>query len=319
MWNALTNVVYDAHSTAPLDRALESEYVYSVLDALRERMGESFAHYSFHVFNCGNPAVRPASMDDPHPRKVLIYTADERGTLPLELSEHYVAIFKGYLPDDRKPGNIFPLPLGYVNGVTNGSTAKSCDRELDVFFSGNLNRNRIALYREFSMLRYVPAWLVESGIANPKMRNAIRFVFGADFSKAFERGYICFTRNFGEGLSRKNYAEKLNNARIAFCPGGFHSAETFRHFEAARAGCVVISERLPDNVLYRNAPILQVNSWREGIDLANELLADPERLAAVQEETLAWWNDHWSANAVARDIQEKLEDRIESVMETSRV
>lgn len=319
MWNSLANVVYDAHSTAPLDHAIESEYVYSVLEALQARMGDSFATYSFHVFNCGDSAVRPASIDDPHPRKVLIYTADEHGTLPLELSAHYVAIFKGYLPDDRKPGNIFPLPLGYVNGVTNGSAPASRDREFDVFFSGNLNRNRIGLYREFTVLRFLPAWIVESGIANPGMRNAIRLICGTNFSKAFERGYISFTRNFGTGLSRGDYAAKLNNARIAFCPRGFHSAETFRHFEAARAGCVVISEPLPDNALYRNAPILQVNSWREGIDLARELLGDPDRLAALQTQTLAWWEEHWSASAVARDIQDILEDRIESVVETARV
>jgi hypothetical protein len=319
MWNTLTNVAYDAHSTAPLDRAMESEYVFSVLKALQDRMGDSFSTYSFSVFVCGDPSIQPASMSDPHPRKVLIYAADEKGTLPLELAEHYVAVFKGYLPDDRKPGNIYPLPLGCVNGVTSGTAKPVSDRELGVFFSGHLNRNRIALYREFSLLRFLPEWFVEMGVANPRMRNLLRMVCGTDFSNAFDSSYVCFTRSFADGLSREAYAEKLQNARIAFCPGGFHSTETFRHYEAVRAGCVVISERLPDNELYRDAPILQVDSWHEGIELARELLSNPNRLADLQRQTLAWWNDRWAPEAIARVIQETLEGRVEWVVEPSRV
>ncbi len=319
MWAMPGNVHYDAHSTLTIDRFIESEYVLGVLDALRDRMGESFDSYSFHVFNCEDPSIRPASMDDPHPRKVLIYVADEKGTIPLELAQHYVAIFKGYLPDDRLPGNIFPLALGYVNGVTNGTTLPASGRELDVFFSGNLNRDRMTLYREFSMLRIVPEQLVRACITHPRMRNIVRLIFGTDFSRAFERGYICFTRNFGDGLSRAAYSEKLNNAKIALCPRGFHSAETFRHFEAARAGCVIICERLPDNTLYRGAPVLEVDSWREGISLAHDLLQDPDRLNDLQNRTLAWWHAHWSAKAVAQDIAEKLERLVGSTAEPSQV
>ena len=237
----------------------------------------------------------------------MIYTADEKGTLPLELAPAYVAVFKGYVPEYQNPGNIYPLPLGFVNGVTQESALPTSDRAIDVFFSGHLNRNRIDLYREFSLLRFAPKWLVESAVAQPRVRNLTRIVFGTDFSSAFDNAYICFTDNFAAGLSRKAYAEKLNNAKIALCPGGFHSPETFRHYEAARAGCVVISERLPDNALYRGAPLLQVDSWGEGIALARELLSDEARLADLQRETLAWWEDHWSPEAVARDMQEKLE------------
>ncbi len=319
MWDMPSNVQYDANSTSTPDQFIESEYVCGVLDALRDRMGESFSSFSFHVFNCGDSSITPASVNDPHPRKVLVYVADEKGTIPLELAKHYVAIFKGYLPDERKSGNIFPLALGCVNGVTNGTTIPEKDRELDVFFSGNLNRNRLSLYRQLSTLKVVPERIVKTAVAKPRMRYFLRLIFGTDFSREFERGYICFTRNFADGLSRAVYSEKLNNARIALCPGGFHSAETFRHYEAARAGCVIICERLPDNGLYRNAPVLQVDSWREGIELAHALLRDPDRLNDLHRKTLAWWDSRWSAQSVARDMQEKLERLVDSSVEPSRV
>jgi len=317
LWDTFTNVTYDAHSAFPPDSAIESEYIIRVLEALQERMGDSFANYSFTVFLSPDSSVQPASLRDPHPRKVLIYASNEKGALPLELADHYVAIFKGYLRDDRSPGNIYPLPLGWVNGVNTGSAPPACDRELDVFFSGHLNRNRMGLYREISLLRFLPQWVAEMGVANSRVRNFIRMVFGAEFSQAFDSGYICFTKNFAEGLSREGYAEKLRNARIAFCPGGFYSAETFRHYEAVRAGCVVISERLPENELYRNAPILQVNSWREGIALARELLRNSDRLTDLHQQTLTWWDENWAPEAVARIIQETLEGRAEGAVEPS--
>jgi hypothetical protein len=306
-WELWANVTYDAHSDVPPDGALEAEYVTAALALLRERMGDAFSDFAFSIFNCTNPAIRPASFDDPHPRKVLIYTADEKGTLPLELANQYVAIFKGYVPEQQNSRNIYPLPLGFVNGVTQETPLPTGERSIDVFFSGHLNRNRINLYREFSMLRYAPKWIVETAVAQPRVRNLTRIVFGTDFSSAFDNAYICFTDSFAAGLSRKAYAEKLGSAKIALCPGGFHSPETFRHYEAARAGCVVISEKLPDNPLYRGSPILQVASWREGIALARELLRDDARLAELQRQTLAWWDDRWSPEAVARDMQEKLE------------
>jgi hypothetical protein len=302
-----SNVEYDAHSNIPPDGALEADYITAVLAELRERMGDAFSEFAFSIFNCSDPAIRPASFDDPHPRKVLIYTADEKGTLPVELGPQYVAIFKGYVPDSRNPGNIYPLPLGFVNGVSHETTLPFSERSIDVFFSGHLNRNRLDLYREFSLLRFVPRWLVEIAVANPRARNLTRIIFGTDFSRAFDSGYVCFTDSFAAGLTRKAYAEKLSSARIALCPGGFHSRETFRHYEAARAGCVIISERLPENDLYRGAPIQQVDSWRDGIALAHTLLEDKTRLEELQRQTIAWWEEHWAPPAVARDMQEKLE------------
>ena len=319
MWKTFDNVTYDQHSTIPLDSALETDYLRDTLTVLRERMGDGFDRFSFTVFNNNQLDVRPASHQDSNTNKVLLYTADEKGAAQLDFAGEYVAVFKGYLPGDNHPQNVHPLPLGCVNGVPNGTVPPIQEREIDVFFSGHLNRNRIGLYRELSLLRSVPAWLIETAVAQPRLRNGLRMIFGSDFSNAFNRGYICFTHAFAAGLTREAFAKRLQNARIALCPAGFHSAETFRHYEAARAGCVIISDPLPDNGLYRDAPIQQVQSWREGIALARELLRDEKRLTELSDQTRAWWNEHWSPDALAKEMQAKLAEKVHSGVETSRV
>lgn len=303
------NVVYDTNSTNRFDQLVETEYFGAMFGQLAGIMGEGFTDYTFCLFSCDDPRVRPDTADRNGDRNVLLYLSDESASVPTELAGHYTAIFKAYLNSDRGLGNIFPLPLGCVDGVVTLPVVPVSERSLQVFFSGNLNVNRISLYKEFTPLRVVPDVWVERVLGRSRMRSVARAIFGADFSGQFDSAYIRFTKSFGDGLSRGEYAEKLYNARIALCPRGFHSPETFRHYEAARAGCVIVSQPLPDTVLYRDAPIIQSATWAEGLKTVHELLQDERELARAQEKTLAWWDARWSAEAVARYVLDCLNTR----------
>jgi hypothetical protein len=84
--------------------------------------------------------------------------------------------------------------------------------------------------------------------------------------------------------------------------------ECFRHFEAMRAGCVIISEPLPDTPFYANSPLIQVNNWEKGCDIAQELLKDEAKLEEIHRKTLAWWEEKCSEHATAQYIVAKIEE-----------
>jgi hypothetical protein len=96
------------------------------------------------------------------------------------------------------------------------------------------------------------------------------------------------------------------------CPRG-RGIETYRIIEAARAGCVIFSDRLPPHHFYENAPIVYFDSWNKLLKTLKEHLQDPKSLERRQSETLAWWENTVNEKSVARYIVEKSLATIASV------
>jgi hypothetical protein len=105
---------------------------------------------------------------------------------------------------------------------------------------------------------------------------------------------------------QNEYWQRLAAGRICLAPRG-NSPETYRVFEAARAGCAVVCERLPPHWFYADAPFVERTGWRDLDRLLYRLAADPEALARRQRQTLDWWYERCSPEAVA--------DRIATVLE----
>ena len=117
---------------------------------------------------------------------------------------------------------------------------------------------------------------------------------------------ILFNRGFKSGLTPSTYGETLSQSKVILCPRGYFSTECFRHYEALRAGCVIISERLPDNHLYKNSPIIQIDDWNEGLQQVDKLLADKEKLNQLSQQGLEWWTNVFSEKATAHYIADRL-------------
>jgi hypothetical protein len=100
----------------------------------------------------------------------------------------------------------------------------------------------------------------------------------------------------------------LNNSKIAISPKGFTRYECFRHYEAARAGCVVITETNPNPDLWylKESPFVQLNKWSDLRKCVTSLLEDPEELERLQQRTIKWWENCISEEAVARYMASKL-------------
>jgi hypothetical protein len=304
---ACNNVFLDEASDHKWEDLNESLYLTRFFESLREQMGHAFFLYNFHILSSHNPQAVPVSAAMPGQRKILFFISDESPSIPTKLSSHYLAIFKSYLPAEIPESNIYPFNIGYVREVPDIPAKSVGERSVNVFFSGNLNSNRLALYRELHpILKRLPMRIARSIFDRLNQANRRRFL-RMKFSSAFPRSRIEFTDGFKAGLAPDEYARLLSDSKIAFCPKGFQSSETFRHIESIRAGCVVISEPLPDTHFYLGSPIVIVADWRAGVKTAGQVLKDSELLDTLRRRTLDWWRDVCSETATAKYVAQKLQ------------
>ncbi|MDB4396045.1 hypothetical protein N9Z65_00350 [bacterium] len=133
------------------------------------------------------------------------------------------------------------------------------------------------------------------------------FVTGSGFSKSSKNYNFKIAAEFDNGLDSDAYSKKLHNSKIVVCPAGTVSKETFRHYEAMRSGAIVVSPKLPETKIYKDAAICQVDDWENNAGNAiMDLLSDLEMLQLVQERQQQTYNNRFTAKAVAKYINELL-------------
>jgi len=106
---------------------------------------------------------------------------------------------------------------------------------------------------------------------------------------------------FREGIAPADYASVLADTKIALSPRGV-SHETFRTYEALRAGCVVIAQRHLPSWFTTGWPVIEVDEWSGIGPLVDGLLKDPAHLAELSEKGLAWWRERCAPEIVGRYI-----------------
>ena len=304
------NVFLDPNSGHGWGELVQREFLAELFAALDDRLAPGQRDVRFYLFSPISSADRPASASFPDRRKALIWLSDEENAVdPRELSLRYLAIFKPSMTVGRIGTNIHTMSLGFANGVPTLPAQPMAERDLDLFFSGNLNRNRYPLYLAFHPWFKWLRRIVGDATFHAMMRSPLGRFSRRDFGDGpGGRRIVAFTDGFGRGLSRDEYGRILADARIVLAPRGFVSAETFRHQEALRAGAVVVSDRLPDTFLYRGSPFQCVDDWEEGMQTVAELLSDPARLQALQEAGLRWYEEVLSPEAEASRIAQVLAD-----------
>jgi hypothetical protein len=108
---------------------------------------------------------------------------------------------------------------------------------------------------DFSFVGQIP----HTGTRDSFKRNIEQLILktGKKFKYVLE-----FTNGFNNGLSHTEYVELLNDSKIALCPPGAYSLETFRFFECIKMGAIPMVERLPKLWYYENAPFFKCR-WHE--------------------------------------------------------
>lgn len=260
-------------------------------------------------------------------KRVLIWTAGEHKYQPEDaIKDNYHHIFAQYHWDTE---NITSIPLGcYAKPKTsevkqetlpgqsfvNISTTKpSIDKKIipmnerayNMSFIGALNRNRMELASILSKTSKTLLVLISWK----------KFNFIVDYVSHMARwlhprDYFKFTPDFAKGFDKDTYLDLLHSSKISLCPRGWSNVESFRIYESMRAGCVTITERLPDRSYYKNIPVIQVDNWHDGLNIARDLVKDKSGLLTrLGEASRLFYETKLSPEATAKIIMDKLAEK----------
>ena len=177
---------------------------------------------------------------------------------------------------------IFTIPLGYHSQEELPQIPMQ-DRPLDSFFAGELaTRVSPTTYRYWLSTSKAEAgkqlWRILRRIErDPEWRIDLDNIGVGDIASR--------TAQFNA------YSQKMMNSRICLAPRG-SMAETFRLYEGLRAGCLVITNRLPDEPFLHGAPVIQIDHWKELPGLLKKYARDIDALEDYRHAALDWWKNH---------------------------
>lgn len=108
-------------------------------------------------------------------------------------------------------------------------------------------------------------------------------------------GELVETKGFTQGLEPSEYFRKLSMAKIAPCPSGPKTPDSFRLFEALELGCIPIADtQTPSEdwdgfwewLFMEDVPFVQIKNWESMPGYINDLKKEYPRL---NNRIQAWW------------------------------
>ena len=223
-----------------------------------------------------------------HP-KVLISTSDESHNVPVEATDDsYVHVFKQYVPmaDMKNPVSILhewknkvtPLPLCSLEGF-DPQPVGIHERSYDWSWMGQFD--------PYTRVNF---------------RNAV-----VNLETKGHASKVLWYEGWNNGNPIEEYASVMSNTRIALVPNGSASYESFRFFEAAMAGCVIVSQQMPVIPMYNVAPTITVdNNWSNLPEVIDMILQNPEEMEYYSEAGKAWYKYFCSPEGLAYYMRKRL-------------
>lgn len=255
------------------EHPLEQVYMFDLFEKLKK--WDDFNKYKFLIIGSHNQWSY-----DITDNTIVFYLSNEDHKVPSELLKAK-AVFTPYAPLKKRPVNCYPIPLGY-NGITvEHEMIEVHKRPFDVFFSGNIHRRRISFLFAVGLFRVLNKIFYSS---NNKIKNRIRL-----------------SRGFLKGYSPDVYTDYLRNSKIALVPQGYLSNNTFRFYEACKAGNVIITYQLCNYEFFESFPGVQIKTWFQIPFILRNLLTN-KNLEKMQKETLDYYEKNCSPEATALDV-----------------
>lgn len=269
-----------------------NDYYGEIFTYLQKHLTD-FDSYLFIIYG-HNGTKLPISRTFYHPKKVLLWSQGENKLHNIDaIRDDYKLIITDYLNDECT------IPLHH--STLDYKPIDISERLYNMSFVGCLNNNRIRLS---SLLTRLSPKLLTLGLFVFKKR-MLRFI--SQLAKVMNAGsFFQFNADFNKGLGKEDYLYILQQSKISLCPKGWANAETFRFFESMKLGCVVITEQLPNRWFYKNCPAIQVNSWEEGLAVADKLLTNPKEMQRISDECIRFYKKRLSSNATAKHILKQL-------------
>lgn len=199
---------------------------------------------------------------------VVIVTSDEESSFDVDRLTHPNRKVWVQTP---KPGKHDPygwLPVGWTPHTEYGHSMINQPKNLDWFFSGQITHSR---RKELASVLH--------GLKN---------------------GVLNETEGFTQGLKPDAYIQRLASAKVAPCPSGPVTVDTFRLCEALQLGCIPIIETdTPHETqasywlgMFGVHPLPTVESWYQLPTVLESLLSV---WPSYMNEVGAWWI-HWKRN-----------------------
>lgn len=308
-----SNCVIVTTSNVKCDSILEYETILELVDIIQYKYA-MFDEVYWVIANTGTKY--PISYKDilninigDYKKKVLIWIGEESGQLPpKQIVSIYDVIFKSYMKSDLNMSKVYALPL-ITPKIPLVDFVPFEKRKYNVFYSGNLNKNRVSLYLSlnpnlFWGEKFASRFYKIKG--GTKLFNLLYNGKEYDFSYLFENSILKFNNGFYTGFSRDEYINITANSKIILSPKGFASPECFRLYEAMKYGCVVITEVLPIVSFYENIPVLQVSNWNDVHALIKSILSNKAYLNEISNQAVDFYNKKMSINAIVDYIIDRL-------------
>ena len=187
---------------------------------------------------------------------------------------------------------IYTIPLGY-HSQEELPQIPMRERRLDSFFAGEL-----ATTLPPTTYRY---WLSTSKAEARKQLWHVLQRIKRNPEWHIDLDNIGVADSSSRAAQFNTYSQKMINSRICLAPRG-SMAETYRLYEGLRAGCLVITNRLPDEPFLRGAPIIQINHWKELPELLHKYARNFDALEHYHLASLDWWQNHCREQVIGPQV-----------------
>lgn len=192
----------------------------------------------------------------------------------------------------------YEIPLGYNDQQADLPLKPIEDREIDVFFAGTVPPRPTS---PFSARWWVP---------RPKQESRRRMVeqireFNREHPSVTCELVTPSTADSDAFLSPDEYSELLMNSKICIVPRG-NNVETWRLFEAARFGCVIVSEKLPKRWYYEEFPSFEIEKWKEVDKILKKIIGRKEKIKKLHKDVKKWWDERCSEEPVGAYMARKV-------------
>jgi len=222
--------------------------------------------------------------DFDHKKRIVIITSAEgHKYIPNDqLDPNCIAVFMHYYPKIDTSyqfsssyfvnlPKVFPLPLGSTHFFKCVSTKNYHDKLYDFSFIGQLDP-----------YRRIPFYHAVQRISN-KYKCMVQFYEG-----------------WNNGVGGEKYSEILAESKIALVPFGSASLDTFRFYEAAESGCILLTDR-QNNYPFMERSTHIVCDWAK-LDTYLDNILQSSSASDIANSTRLFWEKYLSPEACAKYI-----------------
>lgn len=206
----------------------------------------------------------------------------------------------------RRPAPVFDVPLGY-HSRPSAEPLPILERPIDLSFAGSISH-------------WQGRWgRLQERLGAPKVRCRREMLQAVGRLRRNRPDLAVSTRvtgSFAEsspfhGPPAEGHADEywrlLSETKLCLVPGGTYEC-TYRHFEAMRSGCVIVTDTHPSGTYLRGAGTIALSRWDDLERAVLPVLDDDAELERLGRASLECWRKRCSEEAVGRFMAERLNE-----------